>query len=159
MCSGEGLREPPCLGMGPADAAFEVTAGPRSFIFTEKRRKLLGWQWLARCFVSAVNGRELITACTRPVRQLSRIPGGLKNTALPALFFFWLLKHEAPFNLFSLKKAIQTSYINYALSIRIKGERPSSCCQWTFWWTDTWRLTLWLAYAYCNSKCDFKIKA
>lgn len=50
MCSREGLREPPCLGMGPADAAFEVTAGPRSFIFTEKRVKTLGMAVIGTLF-------------------------------------------------------------------------------------------------------------
>ncbi len=43
MCGGEGLRETPWPGMGPAAATFEVTFGTRSFIFTERRGKLKGW--------------------------------------------------------------------------------------------------------------------
>lgn len=43
MCGGEGLRETPWPGMGPAAATFEVTVGMRSFIFAEKRGKLKGW--------------------------------------------------------------------------------------------------------------------
>lgn len=42
MCGGEGLREMPWPGMGPAAATFEVTVGTRSFIFTEKRGKTQG---------------------------------------------------------------------------------------------------------------------
>lgn len=47
MCGGEGLRETPWPGMGPAAVLFEVTVGTRSFIFTEKNensRDVCDWQ-------------------------------------------------------------------------------------------------------------------
>lgn len=75
--AGKGLREPPCLGMGACRCCVWSHCRAKVFHTYRKRREnSWGWQWLARCFVSAVNGRELITACTRPVRQLSLHPRG-----------------------------------------------------------------------------------
>lgn len=76
-----------CSLVWPALAMFEVTAGTKAFIFTERDEKLQPWQWLALCLAGVINGLSSSPFAHTLFINSPASPGLLKHCFAGTFFF------------------------------------------------------------------------